>query len=118
MASNYPAGAEHDPNAPYNQVDYKPRPHEVELSVTFRLYAPSRCDAKDDVKKIDKKLTEFLEKLKGISIDDVCVEVTQLNADYYDVPDFDDDEDEDYDIYGDYFDDYDSHGDYYFHDED
>ena len=61
------------------------------------------CDAKDDVKKIDKKLTEFLEKLKGISIDDVCVEVTQLNADYYDVPDFDD---------------YDSHGDYYFHDED
>ena len=76
------------------------------------------CDAKDDVKKIDKKLTEFLEKLKGISIDDVCVEVTQLNADYYDVPDFDEDEDEDYDIYGDYFDDYDSHGDYYFHDED
>lgn len=118
MASNYPAGAEHDPNAPYNQGDYPPRPHEVELSVTFRLYAPSMCDAKDDVKKIDKKLTEFLEKLKGISIDDVCVEVTQLNADYYDVPDFDEDEDEDYDIYGDYFDDYDSHGDYYFHDED
>lgn len=41
-----------------------------------------------------------------------------LNADYYDGPDFDDDEDEDEDIYGDYFDDYDSHGDYYFHDED
>ena len=116
MASNYPAGAEHDPNAPYNQGDYPPRPHEVELSITFRLYAPSIGDAKDDVKKIDKKLTKFLEKLKGISTDDVCVEVTQLNADYYDVPDFDDDED--YDIYGDYFDDYDSHGDYYFHDED
>lgn len=92
MASNYPPGAEHDPNAPYNQVDCQPRPHEVELSVTFRLYAPSMCDAKDDVKKIDKKLTEFLEKLKGISTDDVCVEVTQLNADY------DEDEDEyDYD---------------------
>lgn len=73
------------------------------MSITFRLYAPSIGDAKDDVKKIDKKLTKFLEKLKGISTDDVCVEVTQLNADYYDVPDFDDDEDEDYDIYGDYY---------------
>lgn len=92
MASNYPAGAEHDPNAPYNQVDYPPRPHEVELSVTFRLYAPSWGDAKDDVKKIDKKLTEFFEKLNGISTDDVCVEVSQLN--YYD-DDFDDYEDED-----------------------
>ena len=110
MASNYPAGAEHDPNAPYNQVDCPPRPHEVELSVTFRLYAPSWGDANDDVKKIDKKVTEFLEKLNGISTDDVCVEVTQLNADY--------DDDEDYDIYGDYFDDYDSHEDYYLHDED
>ena len=94
MASNYPAGAEYSPNAPYNQVDYPPRPHEVELSVTFRLYAPSMCDAKDDVKKIDKKLTKFLEKLKGISTDDVCVEVTQLNADYYDGPDFDDEDDD------------------------
>ena len=92
MASNYPAGAEHDPNAPYNQVDYPPRPHEVELSITFKLYAQSMGDAEDDVKKIDKKVTEFLEKLKGISTDDVCVEVTQLNADY------DEDEDEyDYD---------------------
>ena len=115
MASNYPAGAEHDPNAPYNQVDCPPRPHEVELSVTFRLYAPSWGDANDDVKKIDKKVTEFLEKLNGISTDDVCVEVTQLNADY----DEDEDKyDEDYDIYGDYFDDYDSHEDYYLHDED
>lgn len=95
MASNYPAGAEHDPNAPYNQVDYQPLPHEVELSVTFNLYAPSCGDAKDDVKKIDEKLTEFLEKLNGISTDDVCVELTSLNAAYYDGPDFDDDEDED-----------------------
>ena len=67
------------------------------MSVTFRLYAPSCGDAKDDIKKIDKKLTEFLEKLKGIIIDDVCVEVTQLNAAYYDCPYFDDYEDEDED---------------------
>lgn len=96
MASNYPAGAEHDPNAPYNQVDYPPRPHEVELSVTFRLYAPSMGDAKDDVKKIDKKVTEFLEELKDVELSDVYVDVTQLNEDYYDGPDFDEDyEDED-----------------------
>lgn len=96
MASNYPAGAEHDPNAPYNQVDYPPRPHEVELSVTFRLYAPSMGDAKDDVKKIDKKLTEFLEELKDVELSDVYVDVSQLNEDYYDGTDFDDYEDEDY----------------------
>lgn len=95
MASNYPAGAEHDPNAPYNQVDYQPLPHEVELSITFKLYAPSMGDAEDDVKKIDKKVTEFLEKLKGISTDDVCVEVTQLNADY-------DEEQDEYDYDEDY----------------
>lgn len=95
MASNYPAGAEHDPNAPYNQVDCPPLPHEVELSVTFRLYAPSMGDAKDDVKKIDKRLTKFLENLNGVDVDDACVEVSQLNADYYDDPDFDDYEDED-----------------------
>lgn len=118
MASNYPAGAEHDPNAPYNQVDYPPRPHEVELSVTFRLYAPSWGDANDDVKKIDKRLTKFLENLNGVDVDDVCVEVSQLEADYDEDEDDYEDEDEDYDIYGDYFDDYDSHGDYYFHGED
>lgn len=104
MASNYPAGAEHDPNAPYNQVDYPPRPHEVELSVTFRLYAPSMGDAKDDVKTIDQKVTKFLEKLKGVNLEDVCVEVTRLEADY------------DEDGYGDY-EDYDEDF-YYFHDED
>lgn len=82
MASNYPAGAEHDPNAPYNQGDYPPRPHEVELSITFRLYAPSMGDVEDDVKTIDQKVTKFLEKLKGVNLEDVCVEVTQLNADY------------------------------------
>lgn len=96
MASNYPAGAEHDPNAPYNQVDYPPRPHEVELSVTFKLYSPSWGDAKDDVKKIDKKLTEFLEELKDVELSDVYVDVSQLNEDYYDGTDFDDYEDEDY----------------------
>lgn len=97
MASNYPAGAEHDPNAPYNQVDYQPLPHEVELSVTFNLYAPSWGDAKDDVKTIDKKLTEFLEELKDVELNDVYVDVTQLNEDYYDGQDFDDYEDEDED---------------------
>lgn len=91
MASNYPAGAEHDPNAPYNQVDYPLLSHEVELSITFRLYAPSLGDAEDDVEKIDKKLTEFLKKLKGVEPGDVCVEVMQVNADYYD------------DYYDDYF---------------
>lgn len=90
MASNYPAGAEHDPNAPYNQVDYPPRPHEVELVITFRLNAPSMGDAEDDVKTIDQKVTKFLEKLKGVNLEDVCVEVTQLNADY-------DEEQDDYD---------------------
>lgn len=109
MASNYPAGAEHDPNAPYNQVDYKPLPHEVELSLTFKVNAKSIEYAEDDVKELQDKLFELLEKgLKGIDIEDVDIEVTRLEADY----------DEDYNIYGDYFDDYDSHGDYYFHDED
>lgn len=84
MASNYPAGAEHDPNAPYNQVDYPPLPHEVELSVTFKLYAPSWGDANDDVKKIDKRLTEFLEELKDVELSDVYVDVSQLNEDYED----------------------------------
>lgn len=90
MASNYPAGAEHDPNAPYNQVDYPPRPHEVELVINFRLNAPSRFDAEGDVKMIDQKLTEFLEKLNGVDLEDVCLEITWLEADY--------DEDE-YEIY-------------------
>lgn len=94
MASNYPAGAEHDPNAPCNRVDYPLLPHEVELSITFRLYAPSLGDAEDDVEKIDKKLTEFLKKLKGVEPGDVCVKVMQVNADYYD-DDFDDYFDED-----------------------
>ena len=58
MASNYPAGAEHDPNAPYNQGDYPPRPHEVELSLTFKVNA------------------------KGIDLEDVDIEVTRLEADY------------------------------------
>ncbi len=31
--SNYPAGAEFDPNAPYNQPDAKPEPYWVTLSV-------------------------------------------------------------------------------------
>lgn len=88
------AGTEHDPNAPYNQVDYPLLPHEVELSITFRLYAPSLGDAEDDVEKIDKKLTEFLKKLKGVEPGDVCVKVMQVNADYYD-DDFDEDFDED-----------------------
>lgn len=109
MASNYPAGAEHDPNAPYNQVDCPPRPHEVELSLTFKVNAKSIEYAEDDVKELQDKIFELLEKgVKGIDIEDVDIEVTRLEADY----------DEDYNIYGDYFDDYDSHGDYYFHDED
>ena len=33
MSSNYPPGAEHDPNAPYNQED----PPEVEVTVTEKL---------------------------------------------------------------------------------
>ena len=109
MASNYPAGAEHDPNAPYNQVDCQPRPHEVELSLTFKVNAKSIEYAEDDVKELQDKIFELLEKgVKGIDIEDVDIEVTRLEADY----------DEEYNIYGDYFDDYDSHGDYYFHDED
>ena len=98
MASNYPAGAEHDPNAPYNQVDYPPRPHEVELSLTFKVNAKSIEYAEDDVKELQDKLFELLEKgVKGIDIEDVDIEVTRLEADY------DEDYDEDF---------------YYFHGED
>lgn len=33
--SNYPAGAENDPNAPYNQID--PEPIEIEVTVSITL---------------------------------------------------------------------------------
>ena len=105
MASNYPAGAEHDPNAPYNQVDCPPRPHEVELSLTFKVNAKSIEYAEDDVKELQDKIFELLEKgVKGIDIEDVDIEVTRLEADY------------DEDGYGDY-EDYDEDF-YYFHGED
>lgn len=105
MASNYPAGAEHDPNAPYNQVDCPPRLHEVELSLTFKVNAKSIEYAEDDVKELQDKIFELLEKcVKGIDIEDVDIEVTRLEADY------------DEDGYGDY-EDYDEDF-YYFHGED
>lgn len=107
MASNYPAGAENDPNAPYNQVDYPPRPHEVELSVTFRLNTEDMEDAEEEADWIASAIDTMVRKM-GVDVDDIVVEVEGIEAGY----------DEDYNIYGDYFDDYDSHGDYYFHDED
>lgn len=33
--NNYPAGAEYDPNAPWNQVDPEPRKIEVTVSITL-----------------------------------------------------------------------------------
>lgn len=36
MLSNYPAGAEHDPNAPYNQHDPEPREIDVEYSCSLK----------------------------------------------------------------------------------
>lgn len=35
MSSNYPAGAEHDPNAPYNLEEYPEREFSVTISVTL-----------------------------------------------------------------------------------
>lgn len=39
MASNYPAGAEYDPNAPYNQVD--PEPVDFDVDVCYVLTKPA-----------------------------------------------------------------------------
>lgn len=33
--NNYPTGAEHDPNAPWNQEEYKPQKVEVTVSITL-----------------------------------------------------------------------------------
>ena len=104
MASNYPAGAEHDPNAPYNQVDYPPRPHEVELSVTFRLKTGCLEYAEDEAGYISNYIKGQLEKMGKDVIEDVVVEVELVEADY------------DEDGYGDY-EDYDEDF-YYFHGED
>lgn len=47
--SNYPAGAEHDPYAPYNQ----PNPEEVNVEVEVRLglFIKVYVDSEDDIKE-------------------------------------------------------------------
>ena len=94
MASNYLAGAEFDRNAPWNEVDYPPLPHEVELHVTFTLNAKGMDYATDDVCTISKKVEEFIEKMKGVNVEDVVAEIAQLKADY-------DEDGYDYDYYED-----------------
>ena len=95
MESNYPAGAEFDRNAPWNEVDYPPRPHEVELHITFTLNAKGMDYATDDVSTISKKVEEFIEKMKGVNVEDVVSEIAQLNAGY-------DEEQDEYDYDEDY----------------
>ena len=81
MASNYPAGAEHDPNAPYNQVDYPPLPHEVELSVTFRLNTEDMEDAEEEADWIASAIDTMVRKM-GVDVDDIVVEVEGIEAGY------------------------------------
>ncbi len=81
MASNYPAGAEHDPNAPYNQVDYPPLPHEVELSVTFTLNTEDMEDAKEEANWIASAIDIMVRKM-GVDVDDIVVELEGIEAGY------------------------------------
>lgn len=81
MASNYPAGVEHDPNAPYNQVDYPTRPHEVELSVTFRLNTEDMEDAEEEADWIASAIDIMVRKM-GVDVDDIVVEVEGIEAGY------------------------------------
>ena len=81
MASNYPAGAEHDPNAPYNQVDYPLRPHEVELSVTFKLNTEDMEDAEEEADWIASAIDTMVRKM-GVDVDDIVVEVEGIEAGY------------------------------------
>jgi hypothetical protein len=53
--SNYPAGAEFDPNAPYNQEDAKPSPYWV--TVHIRVIA---IDGEHAVDKVEEKLNKTL----------------------------------------------------------
>lgn len=49
--NNYPAGAEYDPNAPWNQVD--PEPKKIEVTVSITLSKTVEVEVTDYIVKED-----------------------------------------------------------------
>lgn len=49
--NNYPAGAEYDPNAPWNQVD--PEPKKIEVTVSITLSKTVEVEVTDYIVKKD-----------------------------------------------------------------
>ena len=51
----YPLGAEHDPNAPYNQVD--PEPIEIEVTVSVTMSKTVKVKVNDYIDEIEEDET-------------------------------------------------------------
>lgn len=70
--SNYPAGASHDPRAPYNEVEYPEQDFEVDFCITLSATATITTSEWEWDSSLDKPLyggnffNDFEERYKGI----------------------------------------------------